>query len=170
MFDNETYNTNSINFDNLDYFYDENTFRSSLYQIKEDIQIVPWLKKEKATETIKKKYKDEKCSICLEEISGDISITKCNHIFHYTCLSKYINNCEKTDCPICRSDLKTGKKKDVYNNNIIQQNNRNFFNRINEFDIFRENTENRNNRINQRNYHFNSNNNFDNNNNIRFNL
>ena len=169
MFDNETNNSSSINFDNLDHFYDENAFRLPMYQIKEDVPIVPWLKKEKANEAIKKKYKDEKCSICLEEISGDISITKCNHIFHYTCLCQYINNCGKTDCPICRSDLKKDKKNEVNNNNIIQQNNRNFFNRINQFDSFIENKENRNNRINQRNYDFNSNNNYNSNNNIRFN-
>ena len=70
MFDNETYNTNSTNFDNLIHFYDEKTFRLSLYQIKEDIQIFPWLKKEKATETIKKNIKMKNVQFALKKLVG----------------------------------------------------------------------------------------------------
>ena len=33
----------------------------------------------------KEDCQDEKCHICLEEINGDIIITKCKHIFHYKC-------------------------------------------------------------------------------------
>ena len=44
MFDNGTNNTNSLNFDNVNNFYDKNTFSSQLYQIKEEVKIVPWLK------------------------------------------------------------------------------------------------------------------------------
>ncbi len=33
----------------------------------------------------KEDCQDEKCPICLEEINGDIIITKCKHIFHYKC-------------------------------------------------------------------------------------
>ena len=41
MFDNGINNTNSLNFDNVNNFYDKNTFRSQLYQIKEEVKIVP---------------------------------------------------------------------------------------------------------------------------------
>ena len=41
MFNNGTNNTNSLNFDNENIFYDKNTFRSQLYQIKEEVKIVP---------------------------------------------------------------------------------------------------------------------------------
>ena len=118
--------------------------------MKEEVNNVPWLKKEKVTGVIKEKYKDEKCSICLEVISGDITITKCNHIFHYECLSQYINNSGKTDCPICRSDLKTGRKKEInYRNNLTQQNNRNINNNnLHNSDNFSYNIQNINNRDN----------------------
>ena len=46
-----------------------------MYNINEKIKF-PWLNKQKMTEEIKKKYKNEKCSICLDEFSGDISISK----------------------------------------------------------------------------------------------
>ena len=89
---------------------------------KEESIIIPWLKKEKVTEEIKRKYQDENCPICLEEINGDITITKCKHIFHYKCLAQNIKKYEKTECPICRSDVKTGRKKEVVSrvNQIIR--------------------------------------------------
>ena len=85
------------------------------------------------TEEIKKKYKNEKCSICLDEFSGDISISKCHHIFHYKCISNYIDNTGKKDCPICRSNLQTGEKKRIeVNRNIYEGriNENNFLNNI----------------------------------------
>ena len=40
------------------------------------------------------------CVICLDNIKNNQEIVKlkCNHIFHYTCLSKIKNNL----CPLCR--------------------------------------------------------------------
>lgn len=42
------------------------------------------------------------CSICLEDINVDmnidLSVTKCNHTFHTSCLLK----CKNKKCPICR--------------------------------------------------------------------
>ena len=143
-------NNNAHNFllnNNYNYFNDNNNiFSFDFLKREEENIIIPWLKKEKATEKIKKKYKDEKCSICLEEIDGNISITKCHHIFHYNCIAKNIKNYEKTECPICRCDLKTGKKKEIFNRNIFRLNN----NENNE--IFNNNNlEERNARTNQRN-------------------
>ena len=98
------------NFEYSNIFPQENNFVSSKEEEKEEI-IIPWLAKQKFAANIKNKYKNEKCSICLEEINGNISIAKCKHIFHYQCLTKYINISGKQECPLCRSDLKTGKKK-----------------------------------------------------------
>ena len=53
----------------------------------------------------------EECPICYETtcpISGDFVKTKCNHIFHGTCLKKWIENQqtnEQKTCPYCRSKL-----------------------------------------------------------------
>ena len=85
----------------------------------DDISInrIPWLKKEKATNTIINKYgKDNQCSICLETIKCHdvINITKCNHIFHYKCIEKAINR-NILDCPNCRRNLKDGSKKTIIN-------------------------------------------------------
>jgi hypothetical protein len=44
---------------------------------------------------------DEICSICLDNINNNnISITKCNHKFHLTCLFTSLNISNK--CPLCR--------------------------------------------------------------------
>ena len=105
---------------------------NDMYNINEKIKF-PWLNKQKMTEEIKKKYKNEKCSICLDEFNGDISISKCHHIFHYKCISNYIDNTGKKDCPICRSNLQTGERKRIeVNRNIYEGriNENNFLNNI----------------------------------------
>ena len=44
------------------------------------------------------------CSICLDNFSNNnISITKCNHKFHLTCLFNSLNVSNK--CPLCREIL-----------------------------------------------------------------
>lgn len=49
--------------------------------------------------------KEEKCSICLENLD-DINIkkTNCNHLFHKQCIYEWINN-NKTTCPLCRENI-----------------------------------------------------------------
>ena len=50
------------------------------------------------------KFKNEKCSICLETIKNDNrGITKCNHHFCYTCIYKHTS--QNTSCPICRKKI-----------------------------------------------------------------
>ena len=125
---NNLINNNLINSYPLNILPRKNNFISIKIEKeeKEEELIIPWLNKQKFTEEIKNKYKDEKCSICLEEFNGNVSLTKCNHIFHYICLARCINNTQKQECPICRSDLITGAKKevevDVNRNNFQNQN------------------------------------------------
>ena len=48
------------------------------------------------------------CSICIERIKlkSRVSITSCNHIFHYDCLSTWLNkNILEPKCPNCNSNL-----------------------------------------------------------------
>lgn len=44
------------------------------------------------------------CCICLEEITSEKCETKCNHIFHSTCIFRSLSQCSLT-CPICREQL-----------------------------------------------------------------
>ena len=146
---NESINRNQININHFNtnpYNNNNNNNNNnfiSLESKKEENINIPWLKKTKFNEEIKNKYKDEICSICMEEINRDISITKCNHIFHYNCIGKYINDYGKKECPICRRDLKTGQEKQIVDrNNFIQLNNESsFFNNLN---IYPNNRDNRN--------------------------
>ena len=110
------------NYYNLD---EENLLLKKDYLIKYD-----WLSKIKVTEDIINKCgKDFVCSICYEKLKDKdyIHITKCNHIFHYYCIEKAIDN-NINECPLCRCNLKTGEKK-ITNNmrndfiNIIQNDN-----------------------------------------------
>ena len=69
------------------------------------------------------------------------NIAKCKHIFHYKCTEDAINN-NILDCPNCRCDLKTGKKKKVINSNRnINLFNNNIFNNY-ESNIRYENIQN----------------------------
>lgn len=46
------------------------------------------------------------CPICYEEYGGkDISITKCGHKFHTSCLIESIRRQTDDNCPYCRSDI-----------------------------------------------------------------
>ena len=137
-----TLNNNSSNIINNNQNVLHNNNLQSFKNIKkEESIIIPWLKKEKATEEIRKKYQYENCPICLEEITGDITITKCKHIFHYKCLAKNIKKYEKTECPICRSDVKTGVKKEVVNrvNQIRRNDDEDVLNQIYLLNIFSNN-------------------------------
>jgi hypothetical protein len=54
----------------------------------------------------------EECSICLEELLGEIVILKCTHKFHNDC----IKIVKSGQCPLCRNKLvKIGKFK-AYSN------------------------------------------------------
>ncbi len=53
------------------------------------------------------------CPICWDDMwNTDTVFTKCHHIFHETCINKWLNDDDKS-CPICRSIL---NKKDSFLN------------------------------------------------------
>ena len=55
------------------------------------------------TKFIPKKYCNDECSICLENIHGYVYDIDCHHNFHTHCLDEWIKN--KTCCPLCRTIL-----------------------------------------------------------------
>lgn len=74
-----------------------------------------WSKRYRLVETLKNQIPVtiyyENCSICRELIveiwdtEPTVCITKCGHIFHYTCLQKWFE--ETMQCPLCRRDLRS---------------------------------------------------------------
>ena len=40
------------------------------------------------------------CSICLESLDSNVTAIDCDHVFHTTCIDKWITN--KSNCPNCR--------------------------------------------------------------------
>ena len=94
-----------------------------------------WLLMEKSTEEILNKYSnDYNCPICYDKIKINefIHITKCNHIFHYKCLERAIDK-NLQDCPMCRSNLRTGEgKKILIRNNNINNNQSDIYKNIKE--------------------------------------
>ena len=90
--------------------YQMNTnFNKNMFEKKEKYE---WLKKEKFTEKLFEKNKEEyECSICLEKLklNEDITKLKCNHIFHYNCIEQLLEH-KDDKCPNCRADLKTGEE------------------------------------------------------------
>ncbi len=66
-----------------------------------------------------------RCSICLGgiNINTEVSLTPCNHIFHYLCFYTWVNNKSNnrnTKCPLCNNSL---FKKSKLNNNLISNEN-----------------------------------------------
>ena len=62
--------------------------------------------------------KDE-CCICFETIEKkNLIITKCNHVYHLSCLLKSLSKCNL--CPLCRSEieLKRDSPQTIYVNNF----------------------------------------------------
>ena len=111
--------------DNLSNNYESNSIKQKKDEQFNDIHLnkYGWLKKTKATKDIIEKHgKDLICPICYEKYREKdfIHITKCKHIFHYLCIEKTIDN-NIYDCPLCRSNIKTGEKK-----NIDERNNSNY--------------------------------------------
>ena len=118
---NTNRNNNNQNF-YMNFSSNNNLGKSN--NINNNIIKYSWLKKEKCTIEIINKYgSDNICPICLEafKINVDIHISKCNHLFHYKCIETSITK-NSTDCPICRSNLKDGSKKQIINNNRIYVN------------------------------------------------
>ena len=62
---------------------------------------------------LKNEIKNKECPICYENIVDNLDDyfkTKCNHLFHKSCLSKWFTTQEKNNnfnfsCPFCRNEL-----------------------------------------------------------------
>ena len=81
------------------------------------------------------------CSICIERIKlkGQISITSCNHIFHYKCLSTWLyKNIMDPKCPNCQLNL-INELNDIIIMNSKRNQNTNGKNEDNSAKIIKEN-------------------------------
>lgn len=56
-----------------------------------------------------KNIENKNCSICISDFidEDDVSLTKCNHLFHNNCLVEWTHY--KQSCPTCRFDFKEKK-------------------------------------------------------------
>ena len=71
-----------------------------------------------------KKYNSIKCSICLNNISiNNVSKTKCDHFFCFTCLSKCIDY-KINNCPLCKSNIHKNKITKLVQTNYNYNNNK----------------------------------------------
>ncbi|CAI8613183.1 unnamed protein product [Vicia faba] len=64
--------------------------------------------------------KSVECAVCLNEFSGDEEIrcmTNCKHIFHKTCVDRWIDHDQKT-CPLCRTHFVPCAKIEDYNQRL----------------------------------------------------
>ncbi|GFQ05959.1 probable E3 ubiquitin-protein ligase xerico [Phtheirospermum japonicum] len=59
---------------------------------------------------------DQECSICLSEFEpkAEINRLSCGHVFHKSCLEKWLNYWNTT-CPLCRNYMmpQEGREEDV---------------------------------------------------------
>lgn len=65
----------------------------------------------------------EECSICLEKFNqnDEIAALNCNHIYHFNCISLWINHGQIT-CPICRAQIHTNDQNNIVTNDYVQIN------------------------------------------------
>ena len=56
------------------------------------------------------------CPICLEVISNNSTITRCNHTFHCECLNRW--KLESDRCPTCRTSMTTGIQQRFISGNV----------------------------------------------------
>lgn len=54
-------------------------------------------------------YTQNQCSVCFEHIEKDdhYKLSGCGHVFHKSCISKWINTSNKNTCPLCREEFKS---------------------------------------------------------------
>ena len=65
------------------------------------LEEIEFIEKEKAKE---EKEKEEECVICIGSINNEINesfTTRCNHVFHKDCLSRWCQ--QNNSCPSCRT-------------------------------------------------------------------
>lgn len=62
----------------------------------------------------------ESCAVCLYEFEGGEEIrwlTNCKHIFHRSCLDRWMDHDQKT-CPLCRTPFVPDEMKDEFNQRL----------------------------------------------------
>jgi hypothetical protein len=62
-----------------------------------------------------------KCSICLDllELNNQLAVTKCGHLFHHSCVSRWVSL--KSSCPYCRVALTSSQVTKAYVGESDQQ-------------------------------------------------
>ena len=98
---------NQINLEETDYEVDRAIIKSLQEKYKIGVSYSRHLKANhyKSNNDEEKTDDDCKCIICLDEYVDNqvLSVMKCQHVFHYNCLKKWLN--ESPNCPICRTDV-----------------------------------------------------------------
>lgn len=62
----------------------------------------------------------ENCAVCLYEFEGEEEIrwlTNCRHIFHRSCLDRWMDHDQKT-CPLCRTSFVPDEMQDEFNQRL----------------------------------------------------
>ena len=136
------------------------------------------------TTLISKKFNEKEifndcteCAICLEKFVNNclICVTPCKHVFHYVCLSNFIETIKAKQkpiikCPLCKYDFledeNGGKKLNENNNNENNNNNEESNNNTNQNNNNEDNNNQNNNNENNNNGDNNNENNENNNNNV----
>jgi E3 ubiquitin-protein ligase RHA2 len=54
--------------------------------------------------SVETQSEEDVCNICLENEGAIVKIAKCGHIFHRSCIEKWLRECKAT-CPVCHADL-----------------------------------------------------------------
>ena len=91
----------SINLTSLVDFFLERFLQ--LYQTKNIRQKVD-LNKIPFSKNLLYNPEENTCSICFDEFKEDIDVSKlkCNHLFHFSCIDKWME--QQSTCPICRTE------------------------------------------------------------------
>jgi len=62
----------------------------------------------------------DKCPICFEGLAENLAITKCEHIFHQSCIAHWVASKREAKCPTCRLKIKPKKGLQTFRLNPLQ--------------------------------------------------
>jgi len=62
----------------------------------------------------------DKCPICFEGLAENLAITKCEHIFHQSCIAKWVASKREAKCPTCRIKIRPKKGLQTFRLNPLQ--------------------------------------------------
>lgn len=60
------------------------------------------------------------CPICIKTINNNLSITECLHVFHSSCIAKWLKY--NANCPLCREYVSEKLGSDLKNNIVRKEN------------------------------------------------